>query len=242
MMEIELGLIGAFTLMGAAVQLRILKILQFKLKEISREQKRLDDELEAQAASRFTMTAKELAEWEKEHGRVDSQLSGLPLLRDQEAQSPSTEEGSTLVLGQRRSRHHSGISEFMAAPNGEERQQTGALSVIDLGADLESDIPKDFVMEKTSPMSNSRSLPAASDDLQGKRKSPWRSLVTFALILDNTRTPVRIVAPSTSFRSLSNPAMKSCTFELWSFHNCSKTRPYFLLRPLRHEEKRRAYQ
>lgn len=68
-MEIELGLIGAFTLMGAAVQLRILKILQYKPKEISREQKQLDDELEAQAASRFTMTAKALADWGKEHGR-----------------------------------------------------------------------------------------------------------------------------------------------------------------------------
>ena len=46
MMEIEIDLIGAFTLMGAAVQLRIPKILHFKLKEISREQKKLDDELE----------------------------------------------------------------------------------------------------------------------------------------------------------------------------------------------------
>ena len=120
-MEIELDLIGAFTLMGAAVQLRILKVLHFKLKELSREQKRPDDELEAQAAVCFTMTAKELAEWEKVHGSVDSQLSGLPLLKSQEAQSPSTEEGSALVLSQRRSRRHSGISELMAAPNGEER-------------------------------------------------------------------------------------------------------------------------
>lgn len=47
MVEIELSLIGAFTLMGAAAQLRILKILHFKLKEICREQKRLGDEFGA---------------------------------------------------------------------------------------------------------------------------------------------------------------------------------------------------
>ena len=49
MMEVELGLIGAVALMGAAVQLRILKILQIKLKEIAVEQKKRDEELEAQA-------------------------------------------------------------------------------------------------------------------------------------------------------------------------------------------------
>lgn len=166
-MEIELGLIGAFTLMGAAVQLRILKILQFKLKEITREQKRLDDELEAQAASRFTMTTKELADWEKEHGRVDSQFSGLPLLREQDAQSPSTEEGSTLLGNQRRSRYHSGVSEFMSASNGDEKHLAGALPAMDLGADLEADLPRDFVTERTSPTSNNKSLPT-DDDLKKK--------------------------------------------------------------------------
>ena len=35
MMEVELGLIGAVSLMGAAVQLRVLKVLQIKLKEIA---------------------------------------------------------------------------------------------------------------------------------------------------------------------------------------------------------------
>ncbi|KAI5123774.1 hypothetical protein M0805_000363 [Coniferiporia weirii] len=159
MMEIELGLIGAFTLMGAAVQLRVLKILQYKLKEISRDQKRRDEELEAQAAARFTMTAEEMAIWEKEHGRADSHLSGLPLLKDQEAQSPNTEEASTLVLGEhRRSRYQSGISEFMAAPQNDERQQSGALPAIDLGHDLESDIPKDFVMDSLSPSTEARGL------------------------------------------------------------------------------------
>ena len=44
------------------------------------------------------MTAKELAKWEKEHGSVDSHLSGLPLLKCQEAQSPNTEEAQLSSL------------------------------------------------------------------------------------------------------------------------------------------------
>lgn len=78
---------------------------------------------------------------------------------------PSTEdEGSTLVRGnQRRSRYHSGLSKLMAAPNTDERQRLGSLPEIDLGRDLESDIPKDFVTEGTSPTSNNRSLPKDGD-------------------------------------------------------------------------------
>ncbi|KAH8120443.1 hypothetical protein DFH11DRAFT_1685736 [Phellopilus nigrolimitatus] len=171
MMQIELGLIGAFTLMGVAVQLRVLKILQYKLKEISREQNRRNEELEAQAASRFTMTAKELADWEKDHGRVDSNLSGLPLLRDEEAQSPGTEEASTLIMGDhRRSRYQSGISDFMAPPD-EKRQNSGALPAIDLGLDLEADIPRDFVTDKiSSPSTESSKVLSAKEREDLKKK------------------------------------------------------------------------
>jgi hypothetical protein len=41
-MEIEIGLIGAVWLMGIAVQLRVLQVLQRKLREIKEEQKRRD--------------------------------------------------------------------------------------------------------------------------------------------------------------------------------------------------------
>ncbi|THH06812.1 hypothetical protein EW145_g3823 [Phellinidium pouzarii] len=169
MMEIELGLIGAFALMGAAVQLRILKILQFKLKEISRDQKKRDEELEAQAASRFTLTAKEMEAWDKEHGRVDSHLSGLPLLKEHEAQSSGTEENSTLVFGDhRRSRYQSGISDYMASPQTDDRQQTGALPAIDLGLDLESDIPKDFVSDHTTSLMSNTLTPQEREGLKKK--------------------------------------------------------------------------
>lgn len=177
MMQIEIGLIGAFTLMGAAVQLRILRILQYKLKEITREQKRRDEELEAQATARFAVTTKEMAIWEKEHGRADSHYSGLPLLKDGDPHSPGTEEASTLVMdGNRRSRYHSGISDFMAAPGSDEkRQNSGALPAIDLGLDLEADLPRDFVTDKEDGRSpsaaSSRVLtPQEREDLAKKEE------------------------------------------------------------------------
>lgn len=147
MMEIELGLIGAFFLMGCAVQLRVLRILQFKLKEITRESKRREDELEAQATGRYKETEAELALWEKQHGRMDSRISSLPLMKDQETNSPGTEETSQFSLhGERRPRYTSGVSDFMAAPPQDDRRQSlGALPAMDLGLDIESDIPQDFV-------------------------------------------------------------------------------------------------
>ena len=48
-------------------------------------------------------------------------------------------------------------------------------------ADLEFDIPNDCVTEKTSSMSDSRSLPAAGDDL----KSSWQRPVILASQLSN---------------------------------------------------------
>ena len=45
-MQIELGLTGAVALMGIAVQLRILKVLQKKLHEIAQEERKQDEEAE----------------------------------------------------------------------------------------------------------------------------------------------------------------------------------------------------
>lgn len=175
MMEIELGLIGAFTLIGAAVQLRVLRVLQYKLKEITKEQKKREAELEAQATDRYAETAKDLEDWEKLHGRKDSHLSGFPLLKDQEASSPATEDTQTLVMGTRRSRYESGVSDFMAAspPLEDEygrprdrRQSVGTLPALDLGSDLEHDIPKDFVADNlntTSKMGKNSSTQEKGD-------------------------------------------------------------------------------
>lgn len=64
-MQIELGLVAAVALMGGAVQLRILRVLQRKLKEIGEEQKRRDEEAELNMSYRFAELVKEKEEWEK---------------------------------------------------------------------------------------------------------------------------------------------------------------------------------
>lgn len=180
MMQIELGLIGAFAVMGMAVQLRILKILQIKLREIKREQRRRDEELEAQATARFAATTKEMADWERLHGKKGS---SSPLIKDGDFNSPETEEASqfTLPYGhERRQRYQSGVSDFVAAPPLEDelgrpidrRQSIGALPALDLGADIEKDIPSDFVEKnnlKASTLSPPASLsPQELEDLKRK--------------------------------------------------------------------------
>lgn len=150
-MEIELGLMGAVALMGIAVQFQVLKILQRKLKEIAEDQKRRDAEEEAKAAQRFRSLERERDEWEKEHpglakhDRQHSALSGIPLLKDQEhPESPATPAteyaGSSWDLPTRR-RLPSGLSDY----NGRRSQSPGAIPALDLGEDIEENVPTDFL-------------------------------------------------------------------------------------------------
>ncbi|KAI0687762.1 hypothetical protein BC835DRAFT_1419672 [Cytidiella melzeri] len=155
-MEIELGLLGAVAIMGIALQLRILKILQRKLAEIKAEQQRLDEDQEARAADRFQSIDEEKAEWERDHsalrkhGRQDSMASSM-LLKDTETAvgSPDIDEKrrSTLSLAgvSPRPRYQSGVSSLMASTPVEGRQSPGALPTLDLGVDLESDVPKNYL-------------------------------------------------------------------------------------------------
>lgn len=153
-MEIELGLLGAVALMGIALQLRILKILHRKLSEIKAEQARMDEEQEAHAAELFARVEQEKAEWERDHptltkhGRQDSTLSST-LLKDNETAvgSPDSagvddKHGSTLSLDNMllRPRYQSGVSTLMDG-----RQSPGAIPALDLGLDLESDVPKSYL-------------------------------------------------------------------------------------------------
>lgn len=75
-MMIELGLIGAFALMGVAVQLKLLAVLMRKLKEIDDVEKERERSREERAAKRFDTVQKDLDEWEKDHRRGD----GTPTL------------------------------------------------------------------------------------------------------------------------------------------------------------------
>ncbi|KAJ8083907.1 hypothetical protein AAF712_000816 [Marasmius tenuissimus] len=173
-MQIELGLMGALALMGIAVQLRVLRVLQYKLREIAAEQKVRDEEAETQASSRLALLERERAEWEKDHSmnsmsKQYSNMSGMPLMKDHDGSaSPATPEHRSDVthVGDSRPRNHSNVSEFMAAPTPEgeikravRNQVPGALPALDLGFGLKDDVP-DGLMASDNGEQN-RALSAA---------------------------------------------------------------------------------
>ena len=161
-MEIELGLIGAVALMGGAVQLRILRVLQRKLKEIAEEQRRRDEEAELNMSDRFAELAKEKEEWENDHpslrmhGRSASGYSGTPLMKDFPTSGSNEGRSSTFTLVGGRVRHASGVSDFMAAPMPDDdlkrtarsSQAAGALLPhLDLGVGIQDDVPAGFITD-----------------------------------------------------------------------------------------------
>ncbi|KAF7310817.1 DUF4203 domain-containing protein [Mycena chlorophos] len=183
-MQIELGLIGAITLMGIAVQLRVLTVLQRKLQEIAEEQKKRDEEAEIQAAGRFATVLREREEWEKDHptmnkhGRQESGYSSIPLMKDHDGSaSPVGNEhrSSTFTLvNEGRVRHQSAGSEFLFAPTPDEElaratrnlQAPGALPALDLGLGIKEDVPRSFIARDDAP-SQGNDL---GDDLKRKQE------------------------------------------------------------------------
>ncbi|KAH9064112.1 hypothetical protein EDB87DRAFT_1373867 [Lactarius vividus] len=175
-MQIELGLIGAVTLMGIAVQLRILHVLQRKLKEIAEEQRRREQQDDVKAAERFSKLELEKAEWEKEHpsldryDRRDSEFSGTTLLRGGDSSSNPRDDSNFGT----RPRRSSGMSEFLAAGTPEEEfkraamkrpQSPGVLPVLDLGSDIKDDVPRAFV---SGDIGKSNFLSAKTEDLKAR--------------------------------------------------------------------------
>jgi hypothetical protein len=169
-MQIELGLIAACGLAGAAIQLRVLALLKIKLKQIKEDQKRRDEEIEAQAAERFKEIDRDLTEWEKEHG------SGFTRPK---LQSPDTAARSDDTLIGRRARAASDLSDFRAAPRELERdhplkddrgQTAGLLPPMNLGDDIEGALPTHFVSGDVAGLARShsdvsgRSQPASNKD------------------------------------------------------------------------------
>ncbi|KAF7347927.1 DUF4203 domain-containing protein [Mycena venus] len=169
-MQIELGLIGAITLMGIAVQLRVLTVLQKKLQEIAEEQKKRDEEAEIQAAGRFATVLRERDQWEKDHptlnkhGRQESGYSSMPLMKDHDgSNSPVTGEhrnSAFTLVNEGRPRHQSAGSDFLFAPTPEEElsratrnlQTPGVLPALDLGLGIKDDVPRSFIAkDETSP-------------------------------------------------------------------------------------------
>jgi len=158
-MQIELGLIGAVALMGIAVQLRILKVLQHKLQEIAQEQKKQDQEAEATATGGFAHILRERDQWEKEHlnkhGRQESSgYSNTPLMKDLDGSSSPGLHSDYTLAAEGRPRYNSNVSEFLAAPTPNEElkratsrglQGPGALPALDLGLGIKDDVPDGFM-------------------------------------------------------------------------------------------------
>ncbi|KAF7306820.1 General substrate transporter [Mycena indigotica] len=182
-MQIELGLIGAITLMGIAVQLRVLTVLQRKLHEIAEEQKKRDEAAEVQAAGAFATVLREREEWEKQHptmskhGRQESGYSSMPLMKDHDgSSSPVAGEyrSSTFTLvNEGRTRHQSAGSEFLFAPTPDDElaratrnlQSPGALPALDLGLGIKDDVPHNFIAKDDHARS-----PELDGDLKRKQE------------------------------------------------------------------------
>ncbi|TYJ58860.1 hypothetical protein B9479_000292 [Cryptococcus floricola] len=90
-MMIELGIIGAFVIVGAAIQFRVLNILSKKLKHIQEEEEAKIEAAEvARAAERFKNVGVELEEWEGKYG-VNG--TGGEVVEDREKQYAAYEAG-----------------------------------------------------------------------------------------------------------------------------------------------------
>ncbi|THH17410.1 hypothetical protein EW146_g3411 [Bondarzewia mesenterica] len=174
--QIELGLIGAITLMGIAVQLRVLVVLHRKLQEIEAERKRRLAEDDNKAAERFTRIGEEIADWDKlhptlgKHGRHDSEFSGSPLMKDSDGTSTPGLDDRTTV----RQRYQSGLSEFMAAANPDEEralyrsQSPGVLPALDLGNDIQEKVPRGFLLNDIEK--NNTKATASPEDVKRKEE------------------------------------------------------------------------
>lgn len=157
-MEIELGLIAAVALMGAAVQFRIVTVLQIRLKQIAEDLRRRDEELEARAASRFGDIERDREEWEKRHGGSGNSGNrasvSVPLLLAGDTpmtpDTPSTKGrplSSVLSLGGRLT---TPVAEYFnnrpATPDPDRPPQTpGLLPTLDLGKQVKKQLPEDMI-------------------------------------------------------------------------------------------------
>jgi hypothetical protein len=169
-MQIELGLMAAVALMGIAIQLRVLKMLERKLKEISEMQKQQDEEEERRAADRFASLDTEKQEWEAQrksilhHGRNNSDFSSAALLAEGKGSAPSTPhpDDHTTLVGGHRPRYQSGVSEFMT-DEGRRSQSPGAIPALDLGGGLEGSVPRDY-------LADSKDVSRIEEEIRAKEK------------------------------------------------------------------------
>lgn len=158
-MQIELGLIAAVAFAGAAVQFRILTVLQVKLKQITEEHKKRDEELEAKAAERFGTIDRDREEWEKVH-ETNRASSHVPLLMQDGSTSPAPTSASAPNTPQSRPLSSllsfggkgttTPVAEYFASSNSERLPQpAGLLPAIDLGDQVKDGLPEKMISKST---------------------------------------------------------------------------------------------
>ncbi|KAI0788639.1 hypothetical protein C8Q75DRAFT_242333 [Abortiporus biennis] len=216
-MQIELGLMGAIALMGMAVQFRVLVVLQRKLKEIKEEQRRQDEAAVAKAAERFASLEEEKEKWNKDHpslgkhGRNDSAFTSTTLNM---APDEKRESVFTLVGGPRQ-RYQSGVSDFMAAP----QQSPGALPALDLGTDIETDVPQTF-MASDEPLPAGKEKATLStaelEDLK-KKEALLAEIQTIRRSIDILKSETPAPSSSSESRHPSLTSRRTLSHDLSSF-------------------------
>ncbi|PVG04871.1 hypothetical protein CPB86DRAFT_778177 [Serendipita vermifera] len=149
-MQIELGMIGAVTIMGMAVQARVLVALQAKLREINAEQERRNAEVEAKAAARFDTVNRELEEWEREHGKGsrNPNKDDLEASRTQTPESPrASSQFSFFKSSHNHTKRRSSITMADLAKSNQntpKEEPVGPKINLDLGESVEKAIPEDL--------------------------------------------------------------------------------------------------
>ena len=232
-MQIELGLMGAVALMGGAVQLRILVVLQRKLREISEEQKKRDEEAELQASERFAGLSKEREEWERDHpsltkhGRQGSGFnSTTPLIKDGESET-NDKRSSTLTFGESRQQHLSGVSDMVSPSEDGKRlrgrsQSPGALPAMDLGAELEDDVPRSFLQPGAAE--GVRGSRADMDEL-ARKEALLEEIQTIRKSIDNLRSGSPSSASDSRSRRPSVTSRRTLSYDLDTALGASHLRP-----------------
>ena len=181
---IELGLIAAVALAGAAVQMRLLTVLKLRLQQIKEEHHRRDAELEAKAQERFKDVEAAREEWEKKYGHHESKQgsvsTSMPLLNHDgatvigspgggaESDTPGTPTRpvSSLFsfpgLARKDSTPMAGPATFEAESSGRPSQSPGLLPTLELGSAVKDQLP--------TRMISTEALNSTDDDPEIKRR------------------------------------------------------------------------
>ncbi|OCF43573.1 hypothetical protein I317_02591 [Kwoniella heveanensis CBS 569] len=127
-MMIELGILAAMVVIGAAIQFRVLNILTKKLRQMREEEEaKIEAEEIEKAAERFKNVGAELSEWEDKHGNGHRKSGSPP-----PSSVPTDPYGSLAGSAKRVEHDHSSIMlpQLGFGQGSEDRRASSALSLL----------------------------------------------------------------------------------------------------------------